>query len=300
MTKKKHHDGSEESVFDQLSDKLTEAIKHRMARWIALGLIGLLLLGLSFQHLRAGLYWIGGQITTLPTEVVQQVQQQLYPEILLDDFVLSGIKNAHPKEVLQHLESLLAGQAPSEGVLTVMDLDLKALQSGLEKHPWVFSARISRLQTGQVAVYLQEEEARALYISPENHYWLVNESGEVFVRVSETQAHKFASLLILSGGDAEKFLPELLAARRKVPEAFDQMIRAERMRYSGWKLYYRRLGGAYYVYVHGKNVTELIPRLEKLVELEKRYQISARAVRGFDLRAWPKVRVDLLEQGDKK
>ena len=293
MTKKKHHERSEATTLR----KLIEAFKHPWARWFGFGLVGLLFLSFSFQYLRAGLYWIGGQVSTLPAEVAQQVQSQLYPEVSLDDFVLSGIKNADPNEVLQHLDGLVSDQVPPEGVLTVMDLDLAALQSGLEGHPWIFSARISRLQTGQVAVHLQEEEPRALYIDSENHYRLVNESGAIFVRVSDTQVHKFASLLILSGGDAELFLPELLAARRKVPEAFDQMIRAERMRYSGWKLYYRRLGGSYYVYVHGKNVTELVPSLEKLVSLEKRYQISARAIRGFDLRAWPKVRVDLLEQG---
>ncbi len=282
-----------------LGRTLLDAVKEPWARWLALALAGLVILGLTFNYLRTAAYWAGNQILVLPEQMVQGMQNQLYPQVSADNLVVSGIKYADYQELLHYLTELLMRQLSIDKTLTVMDVDLNGLEAGLQQHPWVSGARISRLHTGQIAVHVQEHEPRALYVNTQKQYWLINEAGEAFVRIKKEQAQEFANLLVLTGNDAELFLPELLAARRQVPQAFESMVSAERMRYSGWKLHYQRPSSLalYYVYIHGKNTLELTPPLERLVKLEQHYQLSARAVRGYDLRAWPKVRVDLLKKG---
>ena len=267
-------------------------------RWAWLALAVMMLVVLTFHHLRTGALWLGDQIAALPAQLAQTVQKQIYPAVTVDDFVLAGMQYADDHEMKAHLLKVLARNVDRHvGVPTLADYDLVGIQTGFIQHPWIVAARVSRLQTGQITVFLQEHEPRALYVNAQKEYWLVNEAGEAFVRIPAGRVPEFASLLRLSGDDAERFLPELLAARALIPEAFEHMIRADRMRYSGWKLQYLRPAGSYYVYVHGKNVAELLPSLEKLVMLEQRYTLSERAVRGYDLRAWPKVRVDLIKAG---
>ena len=291
QTGKKHHTTPPPTI----ASRVWEYFRSPWMRGIVLVLAGALMLGLAFNPLRSALVWLGHQITALPQQWAQSVEEQVYPPVTIDDFIFSGMQYADDHSIVRHLKELLQQQ---EAAATVVGLDIDALGQGLTQHPWIVAARVSRLHTGQILLSLQEQTPRALYISPQKEYWLINESGQAFVRMAKERVSEFSTLLRLSGDHAADFLPELLAVQAQVPEAFINLVRADRMRYSGWKLYYQRQdGGRYYVYVHGKNAAELVSPMQRLAMLEQRYQLSARAVRGYDLRAWPKVRVDLLTKG---
>ena len=281
-----------------LSGELRDVLKMPWVRY-ALAVMTLVGFGMVFSvSLKSWLQFFWQQLIIYPEQQFDQMQGMVFPEVDVDDFLLDGTKYADIASLREHIAKALRQQRDfrpqTDRAQTVLDLDLPTLQQAIRRHSWVVDARITRLQTGQVLVHFSEETPFALYADSLRQFWLVNAAGEAFVEIARDEVPVFAHLLRLSGQGADGYLPELLQARQELPESFTYLVRADRLRFSGWKLWYRRKNapGLYYVYLHASNPRALIIRLKELADIEARYQLSQRAVLGYDFRALPKLRVD--------
>ena len=89
------------------------------------------------------------------------------------------------------------------GKISIFDLNFAALQSRIERHPWVHSVRLQKKLPGTVVIRPELRIPRAVLQSQKGKLYYVDESGHAFAPVNARAAWDLPLITALVSGDSK-------------------------------------------------------------------------------------------------
>ncbi|MEC8177622.1 MAG: FtsQ-type POTRA domain-containing protein [Pseudomonadota bacterium] len=182
------------------------------------------------------------------------------------DITVEGRRRTQREDLLA-VTQIVAG-------MPILRVDLDAMQTRIEKLPWVYNVTVVRRLPGIIHLHVREREPFALYEEGRKTA-LIDKSGDVIIR---NHLQTFEHLPVLSGSGAPSRAQALMNMLQDYPVVRNRLVAAEWIGGRRWSLTLDH-GGA--VHLPAKNMQNA---LNRLMDLERERRILAVENQSIDLR----------------
>ncbi|MEC7265867.1 MAG: FtsQ-type POTRA domain-containing protein [Pseudomonadota bacterium] len=182
------------------------------------------------------------------------------------DITVEGRRRTQREDLLA-VTQIVAG-------MPILRVDLDAMQTRIEKLPWVYNVTVVRRLPGIIHLHVREREPFALYEEGRKTA-LIDKSGDVIIR---NHLQTFEHLPVLSGSGAPIRAQALMDMLQDYPVVRNRLVAAEWIGGRRWSLTLDH-GGA--VHLPAKNMQNA---LNRLMDLERERRILAVENQSIDLR----------------
>ena len=197
-------------------------------------------------------------------------------------FAADGIKIAGLK--YHDAESVLTPIGVRPGG-SLIGFDAANARKLLENMDWVLSAKVMRLFPNQLEISVVEREPFALWQRGGSHY-VIDRTGSA---MSSLDPARMAGLPLVTGEGAQSAISELVNQLEAHPRLKSKLLAAARVGQRRWTLH---LDNGVSVALPEKGVEEAMARVENL---DQRYELLSKGIRGIDLRVAGRVTVSVSE-----
>ena len=186
--------------------------------------------------------------------------------LYVTDITVEGRRRTQREDLLA-VTQIVAG-------MPILRVDLDAMQTRIEKLPWVYNVTVVRRLPGIIHLHVREREPFALYEEGRKTA-LIDKNGDVIIR---NHLQTFEHLPVLSGSGAPIRAQALMDMLQDYPVVRNRLVAAEWIGGRRWSLTLDH-GGA--VHLPAKNVQNA---LNRLMDLERERRILAVENQSIDLR----------------
>jgi cell division protein FtsQ len=197
-------------------------------------------------------------------------------------FAADGIKIAGLK--YHDAESVLTPIGVRPGG-SLIGFDAANARKMLENMDWVLSAKVMRMFPNQLEISVVEREPFALWQRGGSHY-VIDKTGSA---MSSLDPARMTSLPLVTGEGAQSAISELVNQLEAHPGLKSKMLAAARVGQRRWTLH---LDNGVFVALPEKDVEKAMARVE---ELDQRYDLLSKGIKGIDLRVAGRVTVMVSE-----
>jgi cell division protein FtsQ len=155
----------------------------------------------------------------------------------------------------------------------------------LENMDWVLSAKVMRLFPNELEISVVEREPFALWQRGGSHY-VIDETGSA---MSSLDPARLARLPLVTGEGAQSAISELVNQLEAHPRLKSKMLAAARVGQRRWTLH---LDNGVSIALPEREVEKAMARVE---ELDQRYDLLSKGIKGIDLRIAGRVTVMVSE-----
>jgi len=155
----------------------------------------------------------------------------------------------------------------------------------LENMDWVLSAKVMRLFPNELEISVVEREPFALWQRGGSHY-VIDKTGSA---MSSLDPARLARLPLVTGEGAQSVISELVNQLEAHPRLKSKMLAAARVGQRRWTLH---LDNGVSIALPEREVEKAMARVE---ELDQRYDLLSKGIRGIDLRIAGRVTVMVSE-----
>lgn len=157
----------------------------------------------------------------------------------------------------------------------LLSINLADAKTKLEELSWIKSVRVERRFPDTLFIRISEKEPVALWVNQAKKTYLLDRDGEM---VETEDAHKYKSLLVVSGHNAPKEIGKLLAILEKFPDLKSRVTAATHLRANRWDI---RLDDSLDIKLPEKEADRA---LVYLLDLEKTHHLMEKKIMSIDLR----------------
>jgi cell division protein FtsQ len=197
-------------------------------------------------------------------------------------FAADGIKIAGLK--YHDAESVLTPIGVRPGG-SLIGFDAANARKMLENMDWVLYAKVMRMFPNQLEISVVEREPFALWQRGGSHY-VIDKTGSA---MSSLDPARMTSLPLVTGEGAQSAISELVNQLEAHPGLKSKMLAAARVGQRRWTLH---LDNGVFVALPEKDVEKAMARVE---ELDQRYDLLSKGIKGIDLRVAGRVTVMVSE-----
>ncbi len=155
----------------------------------------------------------------------------------------------------------------------------------LENMDWVLSAKVMRLFPNELEISVTEREPFALWQRGGSHY-VIDKTGSA---MSSLDPARMRNLPLVTGDGAQSAISELVNQLEAHPRLKSKMLAAARVGQRRWTLH---LDNGVSIALPEKGVEKAMARVE---ELDERYDLLSKGIKGIDLRVADRVTVTVSE-----
>jgi len=197
-------------------------------------------------------------------------------------FAADGIKIAGLK--YHDAESVLTPLGVRPGG-SLIGFDAANARHLLENMDWVLSAKVMRLFPNQLEIVVVEREPFALWQRGGSHY-VIDKTGSA---MSSLDPARMAGLPLVTGEGAQSAISDLVNQLEAHPRLKSKMLAAARVGQRRWTLH---LDNGVSIALPEKDAERAMARVE---ELDRRYELLSKGIKGIDLRIAGRVTVMVSE-----
>jgi cell division protein FtsQ len=168
---------------------------------------------------------------------------------------------------------------------SLIGFDAANARNLLENMDWVLSAKVMRLFPNQLEISVVEREPFALWQRGGSHY-VIDETGSA---MSSLDPARMPKLPLVTGEGAQSAISELVNQLEAHPRLKSKMLAAARVGQRRWTLH---LDNGVSVALPERDVEKAMTRVE---ELDQRYDLLSKGIKGIDLRVAGRVTVMVSE-----
>jgi len=194
-----------------------------------------------------------------------------------DGIKIAGLKYHDAESVLTPL-----GVRPGGSLL---GFDAANARHLLENMDWVLSAKVMRLFPNQLEIVVVEREPFALWQRGGSHY-VIDKTGSA---MSSLDPARMAGLPLVTGEGAQSAISDLVNQLEAHPRLKSKMLAAARVGQRRWTLH---LDNGVSIALPEKDAERAMARVE---ELDRRYELLSKGIKGIDLRIAGRVTVMVSE-----
>jgi cell division protein FtsQ len=194
-----------------------------------------------------------------------------------DGIKITGLKYHDAESVLTPL-----GVRPGGSLI---GFDAANARKMLENMDWVLSAKVMRLFPNQLEISVVEREPFAMWQRGGSHY-VIDETGSA---MSSLDPARMANLPLVTGEGAQSAISELVNQLEAHPRLKSKMLAAARVGQRRWTLH---LDNGVAIALPETDVERAMARVE---ELDQRYDLLSKGIKGIDLRVAGRVTVMVSE-----
>jgi cell division protein FtsQ len=194
-----------------------------------------------------------------------------------DNIRISGLKHHDAESVLIPLGVRPAG--------SLIGFDAANARKLLENTDWVLSAKVMRMFPNQLEISIVEREPFALWQRSGSHY-VIDRTGSA---MSSIDPARMAKLPLVTGEGAQNAISELVNQLEAHPRLKSKLLAAARVGQRRWTLH---LDNGVAIALPEKGVEQAMARIE---ELDQRYELLSKGIKGIDLRIAGRVTVSVSE-----
>ncbi|MBL8908963.1 MAG: cell division protein FtsQ/DivIB [Rhizobiales bacterium] len=253
--------------------RFTEIGNRRSVRFLArAGALGILALAVSFGLQDGGHLKYPGS----PWENASGRIASLFG-FAADGIRISGLKYHDAEAVLTPI-----GVRPGGSLI---GFDAANARKLLENMDWVLSAKVMRLFPNELEISVVEREPFALWQRGGSHY-VIDETGSA---MSSLDPARLSRLPLVTGEGAQFAISELVNQLEAHPRLKSRLLAAARVGQRRWTLH---LDNGVSIALPEKDVEKALARVE---ELDQRYELLSKGIKGIDLRIAGRVTVMVSE-----
>lgn len=168
---------------------------------------------------------------------------------------------------------------------SLIGFDASNARKLLENMDWVLSAKVMRLFPNELEISVVEREPYAMWQRGGSHY-VIDKTGSA---MSSLDPARMAGLPLVTGEGAQSAIAELVNQLEAHPRLKSRMLAAARVGQRRWTLH---LDNGVSVALPEKGVEKAMTQVE---ELDQRYDLLSKGIKGIDLRVAGRVTVMVSE-----